>query len=244
MNTMKDLLERVVDDEDLKDAGPVNPLGDLARGRSRLRRRRTGFATATAAVLVGGLAAATLAGQSAATPGSGPTVAQSSSSIDLVSFTGKQPRGYTVAWVPKGWEIQGGDLAYLVIAPPADIVAQQKAVAAQKDAGRTGRVREQLKGAKTFDELANDPTYLGDKLSVISSSSTEDHTAGQQISIAGRPGYVRKDSDGTQLLSFKSADGRWVDVQAPAQLGWGSTQLAKFAAGITVSKKAAVGGAG
>jgi hypothetical protein len=41
------------------------------------------------------------------------------------------------------------------------------------------------------------------------------------------------------MLSYKSSTGRWVDIQAPLSLGWGSKDIVKFAAGIKVLKDAA-----
>ena len=244
MNDMKDLLEQVLDDDDPSDGMPVNATGDLARGRRHVRRRRTGLAAAAATtLLVGGLVPVALGGQAGSSPGS-VTAAPATSggtSIALVSYTGKQPRGYTVDWVPEGWTIQGGDLSYLVIAPPPSVVAQQGAGA--KDTRTSERELAQRRGGqqsgaqKTPEQLAADPTSFEGKLAVISASDSADHTMGTKISVDGRPGYLRT-QESTQILSYKSATGRWVDIQAPTLLGWDSTQIAKFAAGVTVSEKA------
>ena len=73
--------------------------------------------------------------------------------------------------------------------------------------------------------------------------ASENHTAGTKITVDGRPGYLRT-QEKTQILSYQSSTGLWVDIQAPTLLGWDSTTIAKFAAGVTVSKKAATGGKG
>jgi hypothetical protein len=248
MNDMKDLLELVLDDEDPRDAAPVTAMGDLARGRRHVRRRRTSLAVAGAAtLLVGALVPVALGGQSGSSPGSPAPAAGTRASIALVSYTGQQPRGYSVAWIPQGWTIQGGDLSYLVIAPPSKIVAQQ--AAGVKDTRTSERELAQRRGGqqsgaqKTAEQLAADPTYLDGKLAVFSASASEDHTSGTRISVNGRPGYLRT-QEKTQILSYQSATGGWVDIQAPTLLGWDSAELAKFAAGVTVSQKAAAGGKG
>jgi hypothetical protein len=247
MYDLKDLLERVLDDEDPRAAGPVNAMDDLARGRSHVRRRRTGLAAAAAAtLLVGGLVPVALGGRTGSATES-VTAAADSASIALVSYTGKQPQGYTVDWVPKGWTIQGGDLGYVVIAPAPDVVAQQGS--GPKDTRTSKRELAQRRGGqqsgaqKTPEELAADPTYLDGKLAVMSASASENHTMGTKIAVDGRTGYLRTQED-TQILSYQSSTGLWVDSQAPTLLGWDSTTIAKFAAGVTVNKKAAAGGKG
>jgi hypothetical protein len=128
MNDVKDLLQRALSDP--RDGHYLDPASvvDLIRGRNRLRRRRTvTLAGATAAVLavavtpvaLGGFGGTPASTQAATTPATSTqtTATTTLSSIALVSYTGKQPQGYTVDWMPKGWEIQGGDTGSLVIAP-------------------------------------------------------------------------------------------------------------------------------
>jgi len=106
---------------------------DLARGRRALRHRRTAGGA-------GALVLVTVAAGVAATAGSPdtpqrvtvapttapPTVAPTTPvptrtatvrAIRLVTFTGSQPSGYKVAYVPSGWEIQAAYPAAMVIAP-------------------------------------------------------------------------------------------------------------------------------
>jgi hypothetical protein len=254
MNDLKDLLERALGDDDYAGGAPVDAGGDLARGRNRLRRRRTSLATgATATLLVAGLVPVALGGLNGSSAGSHTTASTTATtgttssevgSIALVSYTGKQPRGYTVAWVPQGWAIQGGDLGYLSIVPPKDVLAREGA-ASQKDSKVTASKRaamqrqagKQLGTQESQQKRAADPSDFEGKLVVMSASEDEQHTLGTKISVAGRPGYLRT-QEKTQMLSYKSATGRWVDIQAPTLLRWNSTQIAKFAAGVTVSEKA------
>ena len=138
MNDLKDLLELALSDVPGR-AARVDPAADLARGRRQLRRRRqrlAGLAGLTAAVLGGGLVPLALQGSApsqhpapAAVASSRPqpthsqsgqttAPAQQSRQIKLVAWVGTQPPGYQVAWMPKGWVVQGSTPFALVMAPP------------------------------------------------------------------------------------------------------------------------------
>ena len=138
MNDLKDLLELALSDVPGRGAR-VDPATDLARGRQLLRRRRqrlAGLAGVTAAVLCGVLVPLALQGSApshhpapAAVASSRPqpthsqpsqtaTPAQPSRQIKLVAWVGTQPPGYQVAWMPKGWVVQGSTPFALVMAPP------------------------------------------------------------------------------------------------------------------------------
>ena len=141
MNDLKDLLELALSDVPGRDAR-VDPAADLARGRRLLRRRRrrlAGLAGVTAAVLCGVLVPLALQGSAPshhhpapAAVASGrpqPTHSQAGQSaapdkqsrqIKLVAWVGTQPPGYQVAWMPKGWVVQGSTPFALVMAPPND----------------------------------------------------------------------------------------------------------------------------
>ena len=140
MNDLKDLLELALSDVPGR-AARVDPAADLARGRRLLRRRRqrlAGLTGLTAAVLCGVLVPLALKGSApsqhsapAAVASSRPqpthsqpsqttTPAQPSRQIKLVAWVGTQPPGYLVAWMPKGWVVQGSTPFALVMAPPND----------------------------------------------------------------------------------------------------------------------------
>ncbi len=140
MNDLKDLLELALSDVPGHDAR-VDPDADLARGRRLLRRRRqrlAGLAGVTAAVLCGVLVPLALQGSApshhpapAAVASSRPQPSHSQASqtsapdkqsrqIKLVAWVGTQPPGYQVAWMPKGWVVQGSTPFALVMAPPND----------------------------------------------------------------------------------------------------------------------------
>ena len=138
MNDLKDLLELALSDVPGRDAR-VDPAADLARGRWLLRRRRqrqAGLAGVTAAALCGVLVPLALQGSApshrpapAAVASSRPqpthsqpsqatAPAQQPREIKLVAWVGTQPPGYQVAWMPKGWVVQGSTPFALVMAPP------------------------------------------------------------------------------------------------------------------------------
>ena len=137
MNDLKDLLELALSDVPGRDAR-VDPDADLARGRRLLRRRRQRLAGVTAAVLCGVLVPLALQGSApshhpapAAVASSRPQPSHSQASqtsapdkqsrqIKLVAWVGTQPPGYQVAWMPKGWVVQGSTPFALVMAPPND----------------------------------------------------------------------------------------------------------------------------
>jgi hypothetical protein len=140
VSDLKDLLELALSDVPGRDAR-VDPAADLARGRRLLRRRRqrqAGLAGVTAAVLCGVLVPLALQGSApshrpapAAVASSRPQPTQSQPSqttapaqqpreIKLVAWVGTQPPGYQVAWMPKGWVVQGSTPYALVMAPPND----------------------------------------------------------------------------------------------------------------------------
>jgi hypothetical protein len=138
---MKDLFELALSDIP-RTGGPANPAEDLTRGRRLLRRRRqrlAGLAGVTAAVLCGILVPLSLSGSSPAashpvaaasspapthpkasgTPTPTTTPAIQTHTIKLVAWKGTQPPGYLVAWMPKGWVVQGSTQFALTIAPPS-----------------------------------------------------------------------------------------------------------------------------
>ena len=140
MNDVKDLLELALSDVP-GPAGRADPAADLARGHRLLRRRRlAGLAGLTAAVLCGVLVPLALQGSApshhpapapAAAASSRPQPSHSQSGqtavpdkqprqIKLVAWVGTQPPGYQVAWMPKGWVVQGSTPFALVMAPPND----------------------------------------------------------------------------------------------------------------------------
>lgn len=140
MTDMKDLFQLALSDIP-RTAEPAGSAEDLARGRRLLRRRRqrmAGLAGVAAAVLCGIGVPLALHGSAPAashpvTAASSPTASHPKASgkpthatapenhaITLVAWKGTQPPGYQVAWMPKGWVVQGSTPLALTIAPPGD----------------------------------------------------------------------------------------------------------------------------
>ena len=217
MNDVKDMLAAALD-RGPGPGQPVNPAGDLARGRRLLRRRRlTGLAGAagvaagiTAVVLTLGPAgpAATHPGPAAgqhtrhhevpAAPGHHPA----KRAIKLVSYQGYQAPGYQVSEVPRGWVVQGSNAFALTVAPADDP-----------------------------DKFVD--SFVG-KIAVMLKSRDEQAPKGQpNLQVAGRPGFLDRQGD-TWILLYQDPSGLWVDIQFPAKLGWDAPQFARFAAGVKV----------
>jgi hypothetical protein len=220
MNDVKDMLAAALDRG--PDPGqPVNPTGDLARGRRLLRRRRlTRLAGAAGgAAVAAGIVAAVLtlgpAGQGA--PHQPPAAGQHTRhqhappapghhparrAIKLVSYQGYQAPGYQVSEVPRGWVVQGANAFALTVAPAGD-------------------------PDKSVDSFTG-------KIAVMLKSRDEPAPKGQpNLPVAGRPGFLGRQG-GTWILLYQNPSGPWVDIQFPAKLGWDAPQFARFAAGVKV----------
>ena len=217
MNDVKDMLAAALD-RGPGPGQPVNPAGDLARGRRLLRRRRlTGLAGAAgvAAGIAAGVLTAGPAGPAATHPGpaagqhtrhhevpAAPGHHPAKRAIKLVSYQGYQAPGYQVSEVPRGWVVQGSNAFALTVAPADD-------------------------PDKSVD------SFVG-KIAVMLKSRDEPAPKGQpNLQVAGRPGFLDRQGD-TWILLYQDPSGLWVDIQFPAKLGWDAPQFARFAAGVKV----------
>jgi hypothetical protein len=223
MNDLKDLLELALSDGHGPDPSlPADPAGDLARGRSLLRRRRlTRTAAAAAVVTVAALVPLALTAQhhpsalrparsSPAAAPTGPARAHpGSTGLALVAYTGQQTPGYRVSEVPSGWVIQGGNAYALVLAPKGDTDT-------------------------SIDSFA------GKLVVMLQSRDASSPSTGTPQPVAGRTGWFDVQG-GTQMLTYQDAGGHWVVIQAPTSLGWDSSRLAQFAAGVQVLHNAQQG---
>jgi hypothetical protein len=220
MNDVKDMLAAALDRG--PDPGqPVNPAGDVARGRRLLRRRRlTRLAgTAGGAAVAAGIVAAVLilgaAGQGV--PHQPPAAGQHTRhqhipaapghhavrpAIKLVSYEGYQAPGYQVSEVPRGWVVQGANAFALTVAPADD-------------------------PDKSVDSFTG-------KIAVMLLSRDAAPPKGQpNLPVAGQPGFLSRQG-GTWILIYQDKAGQWVNIQFPAKLGWDAPQFARFAAGVKV----------
>jgi hypothetical protein len=214
----------------------ADPRADLARGRALLRRRRLlGAGGVAAAMAVGAVVPLVLqpgagpASHPAAVqlhsplhkttshaakshpslPSSGassPAGQRHVGHVALVAWTGTQPPGYEVSWMPKDWVVQGSNPYALTIAPPGDRDTDANSF--------LGKLVVMLQSASVTSQPAGVPQPVDGRTGFFEPASQ----AGAN----------------TDILTFKVADGQWVVVQAPTSLGWDSAQLAKFAGGVTV----------
>jgi hypothetical protein len=214
MNHIKGVLEQALDQLP-PSAVPADPEPDLIRGRNLLRRRRVGAVVVCAAVAI--VLVPVLAQGHDDNAGSHPAAVSRAAYGDathhdargpvrLVAYPGPQPSGYTVKEIPAGWVIQGSNSYVLTIAPASD-------------------------------PDKNADSFLGKLVVTWSADYTASPSDGTPVTVAGQPGYYdEQNADGvpTQSLAWKDPRGRWLVVQTPASLGWNETELAAFAAGVTV----------
>jgi hypothetical protein len=229
VNDVKDLLGLALD------TGPAegteaDPREDLARGRSLLRRRRLLAGAGVAAAMVAGAAVPlALQGGSGVSNGHGPVAASakpvikttepsvpSASSpspsrsrgghVALVAWTGTQPPGYEVSWMPAGWVVQGSTPYYLTIAPAGDKDTQP-------------------------DSFLGKLVVMLQSKSVTSPPSGQSQPVNGRRGVFEPAAEAGGD---TEILTFQVPGGQWAVVQAPMALGWSSQQLAQFAGGVKV----------
>jgi hypothetical protein len=223
VNDLKDVLGLALDTSPAAGT-PADPRADLARGRRMLWRRRAIGATGVlAAMAIGALVPLALTGgaapsahQQAARVHQQPVRATRSpsavreqpkpDSVKLVAWTGTQPPGYEVNWMPTGWVVQGSTPFALVIAPHGDSDTNADSF--------LGKLVVMLQSASVTSPPPGTAMTVDGRAAVF-------QTAAQ----AGGD---------TEILTFKAANGQWVVVQAPMALGWSSAQLAKFCGGVTV----------
>jgi len=204
---------------------------DLARARRALRHRRVGRIGASSGLVavaaVGAFAIAVpgLLPGSASTP-SGTAAGTSSSAragssgttvggTALVSYTGKQPTGYTLDKVPAGWEINRSDAGALLLAP-------------------VGFAEEPVDGMVSFQG----------KIAVMQEgeASFPSGIPMDKVQVAGRPGVIAhmKGGGDTRTLFVKQRSGDYLAIQVWSGLGWSNDRIVEFAAGVHITKSATV----
>ena len=199
MNDLKDLLGLALDTGPAEGT-PVDPREDLARGRRLLRRHRLIAGAGVAAALVVG-AAVPLALQ-----GGGGGAGVIGGHVALVAWTGTQPPGYEVSWMPAGWVVQGSNPFSLTIAPAGDNDTSPDSF--------LGKLVVMLQSKSVTSPPAGASQPVNGRRGVF-----------EPASAAGGD---------TEVLTFQVQSGQWVVVQAPMALGWSSQQLAQFAGGVKV----------
>ena len=252
MDDLKSILEKAISVPD----EAVDPAADLARGRGGLRKRRmqrlgagaAGLAVVAAVggvLVTGGGDAGTPAPATALTPSAGPTTPgatdttapadHSLPAVALVAYTGKQVPGYRVGFVPKGWEIQGGDSTVLVIA--------RKGFKNQDIHQWVGKLAVMLESKDAGTETPQPVTK--DDLEAWGDDGTGFETTVTKVTVNGEDGWIQRDqsTDKKAMVSvtFSDTEGHRVVVQGPESLNWSDTQWLKFAVGTKVLVNAEAG---
>ena len=226
MNDLKDLLELALTDRPgLDPAQQVDPAGDLARGRGLLRRRRlVGVAGAATAVVVVALVPWAIHAS-----GGGPAVgAHASSTVRSAPRPGSASSTEPASNPPATPVHSIALIAYQGQQPPGYQVAEVPSGWVVQ-----GGNAYALVVAPQDDKDTSIDSFIGKLVVMLQSQGVGAPTVGTSQPVAGRPG--RFDVQGnTQILTYQGADGRWVVIQAPTSLGWDSTRLAQFAAGVQV----------
>ncbi|WIM98215.1 hypothetical protein ACTOB_001803 [Actinoplanes oblitus] len=210
---------------------------DLARGRAALRRRRV-LQSAAGSALVVAVAAATVGLTTAGRPtgtapqAGGTTVAATTATagtaaFDLVSYTGKQPAGFSVDKVPAGWEVQGVTEGFMTLAPvgakPHNSAVPQGDVADSDAASFVGKVAVMLQSVDEHGEMPGKP---------------------ERVTVGDRTGFFVKrpgtTGDGVTLF-VKQPNGINLEIQVWDGIGWTHDQIVAFAAGVHVNPNAKQG---
>jgi hypothetical protein len=193
---------------------------DLARGHRALRRRRAARLGAGSGLLaVAALGAFVLVSP---TPGSTPVPAPAqaapkvaTSGIALVSYTGKQPVGYTLDKIPAGWEVKHSDASLLTLAP---------------------------EDAKDTASAPGEPFSLIGTIAVMSEKDTgvPSGIPLDKIRVGDRPGVIAhmKGSGDTRTLFLKQPSGAYLVIQVWSGLGWDNDQIVEFASSVHITKDA------
>ncbi|HVF03902.1 MAG TPA: hypothetical protein VNA20_03600 [Frankiaceae bacterium] len=201
---------------------------DLARGRRALRRQRTARGAGTLVLVTAAAGVVRVAAPdadppraAAPSPSPVPSVVSPSAGVTtpppatrlprvrLVAYTGRQPSGYQVAYLPDGWEVQGADPFAMTIA--------------DKD-----------------DPDRHPASFEGKLVVMLRSSSDTGRPVGKAIPVGKGTGYLNRQED-TAVLTYRDERGHWVQVQVPPVLGWSDAEIAKFGAGVVVTRNAQPG---
>jgi hypothetical protein len=184
--------------------------GDLARGRTALRRRhrRTGTTALTVAVAAAGSAVWLSSGTQ---PGGRPAHSVASHpaplKIKLVDYVGQDPQGFKIGTIPQGYglDLQASTPYSIVIAPSGDA-----------DTNPDSFVGKLVIGAETASTYGN-----------LSSLGT------QSVSIDGNPGRLGDDGTATQI--WWQIGSIVIDVQGWDSIGLTHDQLINFANSVSTT---------
>jgi hypothetical protein len=184
--------------------------GDLARGRSALRRRRRSAGTAVlslSVVAAGGAAWFSSTGTGRGHHAPAATSPPAPGKVKLVDYVGQEPQGFDIGTVPQGYglDLQASTAYTVVIAPAGD---------ADKDpdsfAGKLVVSAEDPSSYRALSTLGNQSVTVG--------------------GVAGRIG-----DDGTATQVWWQVGSIIIDVQCWDSIGLTHDQLVSFAATVSTT---------
>ncbi|GAB6898108.1 hypothetical protein JCM9957A_11980 [Kineosporia succinea] len=198
---------------------------DLARaqqGQARERSARTrrflipiGIAAAAAGIVTVTMLNGGSADPEAPVQAGAPTSSSSSDTTDLaislVSYSGKQPVGFTIDKVPDGWEVQAVNTSELLVAPPG---------ANQDPSNYEGKIYVSLSPDLSLDDLKDKRSIkVGDATGTL-------YLMGSGWDMEKGEGIYGPDSSTGLVLPGD------LTFQFPAELKWDDATIAEFAAGV------------
>ena len=184
---------------------PVSTIdGDLARGRSALRRRRRSAGTAAlslSVVAAGGAAWLASTGSGGGHRAPAVTSRPASPKVKLVDYVGQEPQGFHIGTVPQGYglDLQASTSYSVVLAPAGD--------ADKSPDSFIGKLVVSAEDASSYGALSS----LGN----------------QSTTIGGEPGRIGDDGTATQI--WWQVGSVIIDVQCWDNVGLTHEQLVTFA---------------
>jgi hypothetical protein len=209
---MTDVIERLADFGQTPIGSP--PLsaieGDLARGRSALRRRhrREGLVALSLTVAAAG-GAAWLSSTGSAGGHRAPAVASPPAplKVKLVDYVGQEPQGFQIGTIPQGYglDLQASTSYSVVLAPAGD--------ADKNPDSFVGKLVIMAEDASSYGGLSS----LGN----------------QSTTIGGIPGRIGDDGRATQI--WWQVGSIIIDVQSWDSIGLTQAQLINFASSVSTT---------
>ena len=199
---------------------------DLARGRRALRRRRTAQTVGGSAFAAAAVVAAFVFSTGPGTDGTGPGVTDRGTTVSttqLVSYQGKQPKGFVLDKVPDGWFVQADDVSSIVLAPSSI-------------SGKPG--------VDPSQDPRYDPRSFAGKIAVMLQSRDQSGPPpGTAVKVGDRTGVLAQsaDNDSGRTLWIKQPNGVYLLIQFWADIGLSHDQMVDFGAGVHVTKGAKQG---
>jgi hypothetical protein len=229
MTDLKDLLDLALGDAPARThAGTMPVEEDLARGQRLLRRRtRNRVMAGSAAVAVVAVAAIV------------PVVASGPGASGTKATGGSAPARAVGSHPPAS----GSGSALAGTGPVTDGIKLVDYTGAQPPGYTVAKIPDHwvIQGSNPFaltiapaNASSKDPNVFIGKLVILQESFDTSHAQGWgRTEVNGHVAYYGVE-DGIASLVIEQAPGRWLDVQAPASLGWTQQQEAQFGAGVTI----------